>query len=194
MVKKIILLLVVSVFLTTISYSQRYKILEGKFENLSAVNSFKVEFNYKNIQVHGFDTEEDFLNEKMEKRKADPEKAENFRKDWFLNRDKYYNPAFISFFNDYFKKGECKIVEDSPYLMKVNLTWIYPGYAMEPAKLSATIEFIDTNNSKKLLVVHFDKVVGFEKNVMLVINESERIVGVFEKLAKNLAIQLKRIY
>lgn len=188
------ILLIVSIVFITVGYSQRFKELEGKFENLSAVNSFKVEFNYEKIQVHGFDSEEDFLNEKMEKRKADPEKAENFKKEWFLNREKYYNPAFVNYFNTYFKKGECKIVDDSPYLMKVNLTWIYPGYAIEPAKLSATIEFIDTTNSKKLLVVHFDKVIGFEKNVVVVVNEHERVIGAFEKLAKNLAIQLKRIY
>lgn len=194
MFKKLLLSLIVSIVFTTFGYSQRYKIREGKFENLSAINAFKVEFNYKNIQVHGFDSEEDFLKEKMEKRKADPEKAENFRKDWFSNREKYYNPAFINFFNSYFKKGECQIVADSPYVMKVNLTWIYPGYAIEPAKLSATIEFIDTTTSKKLLVVHFDKVIGFEKNVVVVVNESERVVGAFERLAKNLAIQLKRIY
>lgn len=187
-------LLIVSIVFITVGYSQRFKELEGKFENLSAVNSFKVEFNYEKIQVHGFDSEEDFLNEKMEKRKADPEKAENFKKEWFLNREKYYNPAFVNYFNTYFKKGECKIVDDSSYLMKVNLTWIYPGYAIEPAKLSATIEFIDTTNSKKLLVVHFDKVIGFEKNVVVVVNEHERVIGAFEKLAKNLAIQLKRIY
>lgn len=188
------ILLIVSIVFITVGYSQRFKELEGKFENLSAVNSFKVEFNYEKIQVHGFDSEEDFLNEKMEKRKADPEKAENFKKEWFLNREKYYNPAFVNYFNTYFKKGECKIVDDSPYLIKVNLTWIYPGYAIEPAKLSATIEFIDTTNSKKLLVVHFDKVIGFEKNVVVVVNEHERVIGAFEKLAKNLAIQLKRIY
>ena len=63
--KKINLLLVVAVFFTTIGYSQRYKIREGKFENLSAINSFNEEFDYKNIQVHGFDSEEDFLKEKM---------------------------------------------------------------------------------------------------------------------------------
>jgi len=146
------------------------------------------------LEVHGFESEEDFLKEKMEKRKANPEKAENFRNDWFLNRDKYYNPSFINYFNTYFKKGECKIVDDSSYLMKINLTWIYPGYAIEPAKLSATIEFIDLTSSKKLLVIHFEKVIGFEKNAVVVVNEHERIIGAFEKLAKNLAVQLKRVY
>ena len=189
---KIILIIFLSSFSSI--FAQRYKVLEGKLENLHSITSYQVEFNYKNLEVHGFESEEDFLKEKMEKRKSNPEKAENFRKDWFLNRDKYYNPAFINYFNTYFKKGECKIVDDSSYLMRINLTWIYPGYAIEPAKLSATIEFIDLTSSKKLLVIHFEKVIGFEKNAVVVVNEHERIIGAFEKLAKNLAVQLKRVY
>ncbi|MTH16422.1 hypothetical protein [Flavobacterium sp. LC2016-01] len=192
MYRKLKLIIIVSIVFTSFSYSQRYKIYEGSFENLNDIKLFKVEFNYENIQVHGFDSEEDFLKEKMEKRKSDPEKAANFRRDWFLNREKYYNPAFVNYFNNYFKKGERKIVadSDSQYLMKVNLTWIYPGYAIEPAKLSATIDFIDTSNSKKLLVIHFEKVIGIEKKA-IEINEYERVIGAFEKLAKNLVIQLK---
>lgn len=187
---KLKLIIIISIVFTSFSYSQRYQIYEGSFENLNNINSFKVEFNYENIQVNGFESEEDFLIEKMEKRKSDPEKAANFRRDWFSNREQYYNPAFINYFNNYFKKGERKIVVDSQYLMKVNLTWIYPGYAIEPAKLSATIDFIDTTNSKKLLVIHFEKVIGIEKKT-IEINEHDRITGAFEKLAKNLAIQLK---
>nr|WP_199002850.1 hypothetical protein [Flavobacterium sp. ASV13] len=190
MYRKLSLIIIISIVFTSISYSQRYQIFEGSFKNLNDIKSFKVEFNYENIQVHGFESEEDFLKEKIEKRKSDPEKAANFRRDWFLNRDKYYNPAFVNYFNNYFKNGERKIVNDSPCLMKVNLTWIYPGYAIEPAKLSATIDFIDTASSKKLLVVHFEKVIGIEKKT-IEINEYERFIGAFEKLAKNLAIQLK---
>ena len=190
MYRKLKLIIICSIVFTSFSYAQRYHIYEGGFENLKDIKSFTVAFDYENIQVHGFDSEEDFLKEKMEKRKSNPEKAAAFRRDWFSNRDQYYNPAFINYFNNYFKKGERKIVTDSPYLMKVNLTWIYPGYALEPAKLSATIEFIDTTNSKKLLVIHFEKVIGMEKKT-IEINEYERVIGAFEKLAKNLAIQLK---
>ena len=175
-------------------FAQRYKVLEGEIENLKNIKAYQVEFNYENLEVHGFESEEAFLKEKMEKRKANPEKAENFRKDWFSNREKYYNPAFKNYFNSYFKKGECTIIDDSPFLMRVNLTWIYPGYAIEPSKLSATIEFIDSLSSKKLLVIHFEKVIGFEKNAVVVVNEHERVIGAFEKLAKNLAVQLKRFH
>ncbi len=174
-------------------FGQRYKVIEGKLENLHGITSYQIEFNYENLEVHGFESEEAFLKEKMEKRKANSEKAENFRRDWFLNREKYYNPAFINYFNAFFKNGECKIVDKSSYLIRVSIIWIYPGYAIEPAKLSATIEFIDILTSKKLLGIHFEKVIGFEKNVVVVVNEHERINGAFEKLAKNLAIQMKRI-
>ncbi|KRD08292.1 hypothetical protein ASE21_16535 [Flavobacterium sp. Root901] len=190
MFTKLKLIIIISIVFTSFSYSQRYKIYEGSFENLKDIKSFKAEFNYDNIQVHGFESEEAFIKEKQEKRKSNPEQAEKFKRDWFLNRDKYYNPAFINYFNSYFKKEERKIVDESQYLMKVHLTWIYPGYALEPAKLSADIDFIDTFNSKKLLAVHFDKVIGIEKKTMETV-EYERIIGAFEKLAKNLAIQLK---
>lgn len=191
MIKKIVFIVF---FISSFQcYSQRFKKIEGEFENLSNISSYRIEFNYENIQVHGFDSEEEFLKEKMKKRNADPAKAEAFKNDWFLNREKYYNPAFINYFNSFFRDGECKIDANSNYLMKVNLTWIYPGYAIEPAKISATIEFIDLSNSKTLLKVHFDKVIGFEKNVVIVVNEYERVIGAYEKLAKNLGIQLKRV-
>ncbi|WP_136668450.1 hypothetical protein [Flavobacterium sp. H122] len=181
-------------FVISSGYSQRFKILEGELENLKNINSFNAEFNYENIEVHGFKSEEEFLKEKMEKRNADPGKAEEFRANWFSNREKYYNPAFIDYFNKYFKNQECKIASEAAHLMKVNLTWIYTGYAVEPAKLSTVIDFYDVNNpSKKLLSIQFDKVIGLEKK-MIAVNEHDRIIGAFEKLAKNLAIQLKRFH
>lgn len=175
-------------------YSQRFKILEGKLENLKNISSFKAEFNYKNIQVHGFNSEEDFLKEKMEKRKDNPDKAAEFKTNWYSNREQYYNPAFVEYFNNYFKNQECKIDQGSAYLMKINLTWVYTGYAVEPAKLSAIIDFYEANNSsKKLLSIEFDKVIGYEKK-MVMVHDHERIAGAFEKLARNLAIQLKRFH
>ena len=61
--RKLKLIIIVSLFFTSFSYSQRYQISEGSFENLKAIKLFKVEFNYENIQVNGFESEEDFLKE-----------------------------------------------------------------------------------------------------------------------------------
>jgi hypothetical protein len=186
--------LFVILFVINSGYSQRFKILEGKLENLKNISSFRTEFNYENIQVHGFNSEEEFLKEKMEKRKDNPDKAAEFKTSWYSNREQYYNPAFVEYFNNYFKNQECKIESGSAYLMKVNLTWIYTGYAVEPAKISAVINFYEANNpSKKLLSIEFDKVIGYEKK-MVMVHDHERIAGAFEKLARNLAIQLKRFH
>lgn len=187
---KIYLLLL---FVANTVFSQRYEIIEGDLENLKGIQLFSTEFNYDKLQVYGFKSEEAFLKEKLEKRKDNPEKAEEFKRNWFENREKYYNPAFVAYFNDLFKNQECKITSEASHLMKVNLTWIYPGYALEPAKLSATIDFYKREDpSKKILSIHFDKVIGFERKTIAV-NEYERIIGAFEKLARNLAIQMKRV-
>lgn len=175
-------------------YSQRFKIHEGKLEDLKNISSFMVEFNYENIKIHGFNSEEEFLKDKLDKRKNQPERARRFEESWFSNREKYYNPAFVNYFNQYFKDQACKIVSESDHLMRVNIIWIYTGYALEPAKISAIIDFYEVKNpSKKILSIEFDKVIGLEKK-MIAVDEFDRVIGAFEKLAKNLAIQLKRFH
>lgn len=179
--------------LSNLIFSQRFKIIEGDLKNLKGITSYQVQFNYDKVAVHGFDSEEDFLKDKIEKRKNNPEKAEAFERDWFLNREKYYHPAYIEFFNDFFKEGECKIDENGTYLMKVNVVWVYPGYLVEPAKVSAIIDFYNVKDlNAKLLSIKFDKVIGYEKNAY-VAEEYERFIGAYKKLAKNLALQIKRV-
>lgn len=188
---KLIVLFVLS--FTNLLFAQRYKVLEGKLKNLEGITSYNVEFNYDKLQVHGYDSENDFLKDKIEKRKSDPEKAEKFEKDWFENREKYYHPEFITFFNDFFKGEECKITDNALHIMKINIVWLYPGYLVEPAKMSVIIDFYDVNNpSQKLLSIQFEKVIGFEKNAY-VGKEYDRIIGAYKKLAKNLGMQIKRV-
>lgn len=190
---KIKLVIIIGLIFSSFSFSQRYKIHEGKLKNLKGVTSYQVEFNYENVEVHGFDSEEDFLKEKMEKRKANPDKAEAFRRDWFLNREKYYHPAFIEFFNTIVKKKGCEITETSSHIMKVNVTWVYPGYLVEPAKISAIIDFYEIENpEQKILSIEFKKNIGYEKNTF-VGKEYERFIGAYKKLAKNLALQINRV-
>lgn len=77
--------------------------------------------------------------------------------------------------------------------MKVNVVWVYPGYLVEPAKVSAIIDFYNVKDlNAKLLSIKFDKVIGYEKNAY-VAEEYERFIGAYKKLAKNLALQIKRV-
>lgn len=188
---KLIVLIVLS--FTNLLFAQRYKVLEGKLKNLKGIATYQVEFNYDKLKIHGYDSEKEFLKDKIEKRKNNPEKAESFESDWFQNRENYYHPAFVEFFNAFFKDEECKITDNAPYIMKVNVVWLYPGYLVEPAKISAIIDFYSVeNSSQKILSIQFDKVIGYEKNAY-VGKDYDRIIGAYKKLAKNLGLQIKRV-
>ena len=131
----------------------------------------------------------------MEKRRDQQNKAQIFKKSWYEDRADKYEPKFIEYFNNRFEKGQIKIAKESnsKYEMNVKTTWIYPGYVIEPAKLSAIITITEIGSSKPtLLSIKFEKVIGIEDNAYNG-DQGYRIAGAYEKLAKVFTIQLKRI-
>jgi hypothetical protein len=191
-------LLLISLLTSIFSFAQRYEIVSGDLKNLKGISEYNVTFDYSEIKIHGYDTEEDYLKDKMKKRENVSGKAEKFREDWFADRNRLYEPAFIDYFNKLFKKGEIKVVQnpEAKYTMKVKTTWIYPGYnagtAIEPAKISAIITVSETANSNNILVsLSFDKAIGLEHELSNGLGD--RISWAYEKIARNLAIQMKRV-
>jgi len=194
-------MLLLVVFSTVAAYSQRYNILAGDLKNIKGISEYNCTFDYKDMEVNGFETEEAFLKEKIEKRKKYDDgkdlkgKAEAFEKDWFEDRQNKYEPGFIAYFNNQLEKENVKAVQNPEvkYTMNVKTTWIYPGYEMaqtEPAKISAIITIYETANPKNiLLAIEFDKSIGIVKDYR---KQGDRIKGAYEKLAKNLTLQMKR--
>lgn len=188
--KKIFFLL--TVMMSTICTAQRFELLDGDLNNLKGISAYNVTFDYSQIKIHGYETEEEFLKDKMSIRKG--EKAEKFKEEWFSDRENRYEPSFIAYFNKRFPNGEIK-VEKNPevkYTMNVSTIWVYPGYVVEPAKISAIITISETDDPKKILAkIQFDKAIGLEENQYNG-HRGERMAGAYEKLAKNMVIQLKR--
>ena len=176
-------------------FSQRFTVLAGDYKNLKGISQYNVTFDYTNLKVHGFETEADYINEKKLKRKDKEGKAEEFEKEWYESREKQYEPAFIAYFNKKFEKGEvvCSKNSELQYTMNVKTKWVYPGYFSEPAKISAIITFTETKNpSNVLFSLEYEKSIGYEDgdfNGRL----DNRITGAYEKLAKNITLQLKRL-
>lgn len=192
--KKIVLILF---FISTLGFSQRFKVLSGDLKNLKEISEYNIAFDYSELVVHGYESEEEYLAEKMEKRSGEQWKAEKFKEDWYADRENKYEPSFISYFNERFKKGEIKVEKNE--LLKFSLTvktiWVYPGYtlaAVEPAKISAVLTFFETQNPENILFqIEYDKVIGISKE--LTYDQGNRIAGAYEKLAKNIVMQLKRL-
>lgn len=191
---------IISVFLFVVSIAsaQRYKVLSGDLKSLKGIALYNVTFDYSGQNVQGFETEEAFLTEKMNKRKDKEGAAEKFKIDWYEDRENKYEPKFIEYFNKRFEKGEIKVGKNigAKYTMHIKTTWIYPGYSVvagaEPAKISAIITITEKENPNNILVsLEFDKSIGLEQG-QFDFDQGYRIAGAYERLAKNLVIQLKR--
>ncbi len=148
------------VFCSIVGHSQRIKTLEGSVKNLKGITQYNVIFDYTQLSVTNYESEEAFLEEKMKMReKMLIGGGEKFKEKWFLDRGDYYEPNFIFFFNDYFiKKKKINISENNllaEYTIKVITNEIYSGYHVgvfsQHSKLRTTIIFYKNDNPENIL-------------------------------------------
>ena len=189
----------------TFSYSQKLKILEGSFKNLKGVKEYNLVFDYTDVEIKGYNSEEEYIQEQVNEREVTKfVKEGKFREEWFSDRAYRYEPRFIEPFNRYFKKGEVKVIKDlidSEYTMKVKTTYIYPGnvgtMTIKESEIKAKIIIYKTNVPlEKLLVVEFKDIKGFyqgEKAIMrgYEFHTGERIAYAYWTLGKYFAKKLR---
>ena len=125
------LITITLIFYSTISFSQKGKILEGNYKNLKGIEVYCLVFDYSDFQVQDNSLEEESLENKVsESDKKEIGLGQEYNEAWFSDRSYKYEPRFIEAFNEYFKKREVKVVKDlknSEYTMKVH-TNTYPGF------------------------------------------------------------------
>lgn len=188
--------LTIILLFTTVAITAQGKVITGDFKNIAQIKAYNVVFDYTDMKVAHFATEEDFLNDKMGKREGD--KAENFRIKWFADREANYEPKFITYFN---KRMEGKGVTvaknpDAQYTIHVKTLWLYPGYNVgvgaEEPKITAVVTVYETANPANILLkIEYEKSPGVEPEKDR-FDSGNRIAGAYEKLAKNFTMQLRR--
>lgn len=193
------LLAIIVLLSTTMMFSQKVKVTEGSFKNVQGISSFNLEFDYSDLMVPKYDSEEEFLADKMEKRnEKNPGDGERFKKAWFSDREEKYEPKFIESFNKRWDNGEVKVGMNvgSEYTMKVHTTLMWAGYNVgvvrKNAKIEATISIYKNDNPSKILVsANYTKVegggaMGYDFDAALRIGEG------YAKLSKTLAKNIKK--
>ncbi|RZJ72504.1 hypothetical protein [Flavobacterium sp.] len=192
MKKAMLLLLVVS----SAAFAQKVKKESGDFKALKGITEFNLVFDYEGLTVDKFKSEEEFLADKMKKRE---EKGtdEDFRKSWFGDRERRYEPKFIESFNKRFdgKVKADKNLASAKYTMKIQTIWLHPGYniaiSRSDSKLTARVTVFETANpSNVLLSVLYEKTPGsgaFGGDF----DSGYRISEAYAKLAKELAGDIK---
>lgn len=80
--------------------AKKMKVSEGNIQNLKGITQFDLVFDYSDVQIPKYDSEEAFLNEKMARKDEKSNgTGEIFKKNWFDDREGKYQPKFIEGFN-----------------------------------------------------------------------------------------------
>ncbi|SIS74483.1 hypothetical protein SAMN05421766_103768 [Zobellia uliginosa] len=183
---------------TATTYAQKMKINKGDIKNLKDISTYTLEFDYSDVQIPKYDSEEDFLADKMAKREEkEAGKGEEFKKSWFADREERYEPKFIESFNKRFEDGEVVVSKDpADYTMKIHSTKIYAGYNVgvvrKNAEIDATITIYETANPSNILLEGTYKDVQGYGAMGNDYNSGYRISECYAKLAKNLAGYIKK--
>ncbi len=175
------------------SFAQKMKVSKGDIKNLKDISAYTLEFDYSNLEIPKYDSEDDFLADKMAKREEkEAGKGEEFKKSWFADRQDRYEPKFIESFNKRFDDGEVSVsMEDADYTMKIHTNKIYAGYNVgvvrKNAEIDATVTVYETANpSNVLLEGKYSDVQGYGA-MGNDYNSGYRISECYAKLAKNMA-------
>ena len=163
------LTIVIVLLCTTFVFAQKAKITEGKFSNLKGITEFNLVFDYTDVQIPKYKSEEEFLKDKMEKRdEKEAGTGQKFKESWFADRADQYEPKFIESFNKRFENGEVKVDRDldtAEYTMKIHTTLLSAGYNIGISRQNAKIDAVITvykndNPDKAILKVNYERAEG----------------------------------
>lgn len=137
-------LLFTLLFVTALGMAQKAKVTKGDWSALKGITEYTLVFDYSDLEIPKYDSEEAFLEDKMADRdEKEPGSGEKFKASWFSDREEYYEPRFIETFNDRYKDGAVKVDRDlgsAEYTMKIHTTFIYPGYNVGVVRKNSKIE------------------------------------------------------
>ncbi|TYA52355.1 hypothetical protein [Formosa maritima] len=188
------LLLFTLLFSTSLMFSQKDNVTKGNWNNLKGISEYTLVFDYSDLEIPKYDSEEEFLEDKMAKRdEKEPGTGEKFKESWFSDRENYYEPRFIETFNDRYKDGLVKVDSDlgsAEYTMKIHTTFMYPGYNVGVVRHNSKIETtisVYKNDSPDTIIfsVDYTKVEG-AGNAGYDFNSGQRIADAYIILARAL--------
>lgn len=151
--------LILILCVTLSAFGQKIKTASGNLTVLAGEKELSVSFGYDTIQVHGYNSETEFLNDKVkryEKKRAGL--GEAFKKSWFANREDIYEPYFIKYINfNLPKKRKLSVSKNNAkakYNLHVETLWVYPGYnvgATQPAKIEVALKIYEIANPEHII-------------------------------------------
>lgn len=185
-----------SVLFTLTMVAQKGKLLTGDWKSADGIQRFDLEFDYSNVEVPDFDTEEDYIKQKMKEKDEDNQgDGEIWKKRYFADREEHFEPKFIESFN---KRGDAKAgkdFDDATHVLKVDITMLSHGWNVgvmrKAARLDAIITLYKRGDETPLLQVKYEDVKGADAMGYDFAIHS-RVAEGFAKLAKSFLADVKK--
>ena len=163
--KLMILLALVSFWVTQTVSAQKIKVQEGSLSAVQGVSKMNISFDYSDMSVGKFDKEADYVaKKKAEYNKKEAGKGEQWEQDWIKDRSERYAPQFEELFN---KNSDAKVGDfpSEKYTMIVKTTKTEPGYniaiSRKNAEIAGEIQVVETANPSKIVLrLSFEKALG----------------------------------
>ncbi len=138
---------------------QKIKTVSGDISVLAGEKELSVSFGYDNMNVHGYASEADFIEDKVRIREEhNPGSGKQFRGSWVADRDTVYAPMFIDNFNQAIpKKRKIAVSRNNPnakYNLHIQTLWVYPGYNVgfsHPAKIDVALQLYEIANPENIV-------------------------------------------
>jgi hypothetical protein len=162
----------------------------GNLEALKGQSNLNLIYNYDNLGVGKYATEQEYLDyKKGEYAKKDPKQAEQFEAGWKAARAKYYQPKFEELINKH--SGGISILPsntNAKYTLILHTTFIEPGFNVGVMKQAAYINveyiFVETANPSNIIAKFSQKKIPGSQVGGFDFDASARIAESYAKAGK----------
>ena len=161
--KKITGLLLLTFVLGLQAGAQKVKTTSGTDDILKPESSINIEFNYDNLSIGKYKSDQDYITAKTEEyNKKEPGKGDNWAASWKNDRQSRYEPKFIELFKI---NSGMSVMTEAKYTMIVKTLSIEPGWNIGISRKNAEIDLEvwiveTTNKSNKLASFTINNVPG----------------------------------
>lgn len=160
---KITLALMAVSFFVLSAQGQKVKNTSGNADILKSESTINIEFNYDNISVGKYKTEQEYVTAKTDEyNKKEAGKGDSWAKSWANDKESRFEPKFIELF---IRESGMTVSKDAKYTLIFKTTSIEPGYnigiSRKNAQIDAEVWIVETaNKANKLATFTIDNVPG----------------------------------
>ncbi len=135
--------------------AQKVKLLDGSLEALKGVEKINLQYDYSDMGVGKFATEEEYLNKKKEDyNKKEPGRGEQWESSWKADRKNRFQPQFEELFSKHsgITAGD---VPSAKYTLIFKTKYTEPGYNVYVSRKNAEIDgeaiIVETANPSNVI-------------------------------------------